>query len=86
MFHTLTGLECPGCGSQRMIHALLHGDIAGAWRHNAFLLCLTPWLLLLGLTETGIIRNKSFRKALHSIPAVGIICLAIILWTVLRNI
>ncbi|MDE5840938.1 MAG: DUF2752 domain-containing protein, partial [Muribaculaceae bacterium] len=31
-----TGTDCPGCGSQRMAHALMHGDIAGAWRANAY--------------------------------------------------
>lgn len=46
LFHTLTGYECPGCGSQRMLHALLHGDLAGAWRFNAFLLCSLPLLAL----------------------------------------
>ena len=29
-FMMLTGLKCPGCGSQRVIHALLNGDVAAA--------------------------------------------------------
>lgn len=85
MFHTLTGLDCPGCGSQRMIHALLHGDITAAWHHNAFLLCFLPWLILLGLSDTGIVKNQRLRKGLHSPLAVGLICVAIVLWTFLRN-
>ena len=32
LFRRLTGLSCPGCGSQRVAHALLPGDLAGAFR------------------------------------------------------
>jgi len=39
-FNWLTGLNCPGCGATRMVHALLHGDIAAAWHFNAFLLAV----------------------------------------------
>lgn len=37
-FRRLTGLSCPGCGSQRAIHQLLHGDIRAAFRYNPMLL------------------------------------------------
>jgi len=33
-FLVLTGFQCPGCGSQRAIHYLLHGDILQAMRLN----------------------------------------------------
>ena len=29
-FYALTGFKCPGCGSQRAIHALLHADVLAA--------------------------------------------------------
>lgn len=38
LFHALTGLWCPGCGTTRALHALLHGDIAGALAMNPLLL------------------------------------------------
>jgi len=38
MFHRLTGLHCPGCGSLRAIHQLLHGHVAAAIHFNALLI------------------------------------------------
>ncbi len=43
---TATGLPCPGCGSQRAIHDLLHGHLAAALAHNALLVLALPYLLL----------------------------------------
>ncbi len=37
-FNSLTGYQCPGCGSQRAIHQLFHGHILSAIRLNALLL------------------------------------------------
>jgi hypothetical protein len=34
LFHSLTGAYCPGCGSQRALHSLLHFDIAGVVSYN----------------------------------------------------
>lgn len=44
-FFQLTGLQCPGCGSQRDIHQLLHGNLVEAMHYNAFLVMCIPWLL-----------------------------------------
>lgn len=32
---TLLGVTCPGCGSARMLHSLLHGDLGAALHYNA---------------------------------------------------
>lgn len=47
MFLQLTGLQCPGCGSQRAIHQLLHGNLVAAFHYNAFLVLILPWLFLI---------------------------------------
>ncbi|MDR3194628.1 MAG: DUF2752 domain-containing protein [Tannerella sp.] len=56
-FLLLTGLKCPGCGSQRTIHALLHGDLCTAFLQNALLVCTLPYLFLLLLAKA--IRRRS---------------------------
>jgi hypothetical protein len=35
-FRQVTGLDCPGCGTTRALHALLHGRVGEAFRFNPF--------------------------------------------------
>ena len=42
VFHTITGLDCPGCGVTRMCLSLLRLDFAAAYRYNAAILVLSP--------------------------------------------
>lgn len=48
-FHELTGLDCPGCGSLRALHALLHGHLVAALHFNLFLVLSLPLYAWLGL-------------------------------------
>jgi len=41
-FRELTGVYCPGCGTTRMLEALLHGDIGTALAMNPLGLVLLP--------------------------------------------
>lgn len=52
-FYWLTGLYCPGCGSTRALHALLHGDIAQAWAMNPLLVSTLPLIALMALNSAG---------------------------------
>lgn len=45
-FLLVTGYECPGCGSQRAIHSLLHFNIGAALRYNAFMVLALPYIFL----------------------------------------
>jgi Protein of unknown function (DUF2752) len=44
-FYAMTGLYCPGCGTLRCLHALLHGDLWSAVSFNAMTVLLAPVLL-----------------------------------------
>lgn len=95
IFHSVTGLDCPGCGSQRMIHALLHADLKSAFQANALLLLSLPYLIFwLWIEYTPrthrdnpkySIRLERWRMKMNSPTAIGIICIIIIAWTILRN-
>jgi hypothetical protein len=43
-FHWLTGLNCPGCGSLRATHSLLHGHLGEAFGFNPLLVLSIPFL------------------------------------------
>ena len=43
-FYATTGLYCPGCGSQRATHAMLHFDFGAVFRYN---LLFIPGILLI---------------------------------------
>jgi hypothetical protein len=45
-FFLITGYQCPGCGSQRALHSLLHADIGTAFKQNAFMVLAIPYVFL----------------------------------------
>lgn len=51
VFLELTGLWCPGCGATRAVYALMHLDLAGALRMNAFLVLVGFPALALALVN-----------------------------------
>ena len=41
-FRALTGLNCPGCGTTRGLHQLLHGNVIAAFEFNPLTMLLLP--------------------------------------------
>ena len=41
-FFGLTGWHCPGCGTLRALHQLMHGNIAAAFGYNAYAMLALP--------------------------------------------
>lgn len=85
-FLVLTGWRCPGCGSQRAVHALLHGDIAAAWNFNAALVAALPLIALLLVAETVRTRHSRFYLRVNSTPMLIGCAVALLLWWLARNI
>jgi len=86
IFYALTGLYCPGCGSLRCLHSLLHGDFVQAAAYNLLTLAFLPWLITSAFTHvchqlTGI------RVARHygSSRAIWAIFSIIMLYWIARN-
>jgi hypothetical protein len=44
-FRLATGLDCPGCGTLRAVHALTGGDVLRALDHNLLTVLLLPVLV-----------------------------------------
>jgi hypothetical protein len=55
-FRMLTGLNCPGCGTTRGLHQLLHGNFVAAFELNPLMVLILPLLgyVLLSYTKSVI--------------------------------
>lgn len=80
----LTGYDCPGCGTLRALHALLHGDIAQVWDFNPALFFALPLaaIFFLGDSRSG---PRWCRAVSHSRLTPPLLLAAIIAWTLARN-
>ena len=85
-FYWASGYKCPGCGSQRALHHLLHFHLKEAVRYNALLVFSIP--LLLFLIVADIRKNRwpaVYRLSRNPVLSWGILA-AILLWWLLRNV
>lgn len=88
-FRELTGLKCPGCGSQRAVHYLLNFEIYNATKENAILVLSIPYImigLVFDLLKRPNERILKWRKRLFGKKVIFIILTIIITFWVLRNI
>lgn len=85
LWKVATGTDCPGCGSQRMAHALMHGDFRAAWHANAYALCITPVVAAMLCLEFNRERFASLYTKVHSPWIIGTLVGSMFLWWLLRN-
>lgn len=85
-FHTISGLECPGCGGQRALHHLLHGHLGAALQSNALLVLLLPvgaWALLRFVLRQTTGKNLPALFSHHLWP--WVLCVLVIGFAIVRN-
>lgn len=70
LLHRATGLYCPGCGSTRALHELLHGQWRSAAGHNLLLAAALPAVaILLARTTWRYARGLPADPAPSRLPA-----------------
>jgi hypothetical protein len=85
-FHAMTGLNCPGCGATRGMHALLNGDILTAMHFNAMLVVFVP-LIIYGIVSLILlgIRGKGLPAPQLAPQGVWAFLILMVAFGVLRN-
>jgi len=86
-FKSLTGFDCPGCGSQRAIHEILHLNFKKAFKYNALLVLAIPYILLFFIfnMEWVKIRFPKTEKFLFGRNSLLMILAIVILFFIFRN-
>ena len=85
-FHMLTGWQCPGCGSQRAIHALLNGDVKEAFGYNAMMMVAIPWIVVCLFAESQRTRRPRLYQRLNAPLLIWLFLVMVLAWWLLRNI
>jgi hypothetical protein len=86
-FHKLTGLYCPGCGSLRALHQLLHGNISKSFNYNPLMILSLPFIIYSFLSYIiEEIIGKSLPKIFIPAFYIWILLVIILLFGILRNI
>lgn len=85
-FKAATGLDCPGCGVLRGVHALTQGDVAQAVGLNALLIVLVPaaiwgWFRWVRAAAQG----RTFPGLALTRPATIAVIVAVTVFWVARN-
>lgn len=85
-FKYLTGWYCPGCGSTRALHHLLHGRLTAAFGYNPLMVSSVPFLLV---NAVGRIlpanKGRLFDERGFSPAVIVSILVCVVLFGALRN-
>ena len=81
----VSGFDCPGCGSQRAFHELLHGNFIKAAKLNLTIYFFTPLLLFIFLKTALKPFHIDLPDLLITTKRLMLILFFLLLFTVLRN-
>ena len=82
----LLGIDCPGCGSLRMLYSLLHGDVPASVRYNALGFVAVLFLLwAFGAWTYGRIVGRKIVSWQHQRWAAAVALVLVSVWFVVRN-
>lgn len=62
VFHSITGYDCPGCGTQRAIHSLLHGQLLNAIKYNLLFIVSLPYLFIGAILDIANPENNKLAR------------------------
>jgi hypothetical protein len=85
-FRAITGFTCPGCGSTRGLHRLLHGDVVTAFELNPLLVLSLPFLLYALLRYTNAaVRGRPLKRTQLDAKYIWLLLVVILSFWVFRN-
>jgi hypothetical protein len=83
----LLGIDCPGCGTARMLYSLMHGNLSAAARFNALALVAVVLLVWAYVAWTyGRVTGRQIRSWQHHRWAAIVTLSLVTIWFVVRNI
>jgi Protein of unknown function (DUF2752) len=86
LFYAITHWLCPGCGSTRALHALLHLDVHSALHYNALFTLLAPVVFLwLGFCCYRVIRYDQFPRLTIPRELTACAVVVVLLFTIARS-
>lgn len=82
----LLGIDCPGCGSARMLYSLMHGNVSAAVRFNALgLVALVLLVWAYAAWTYGRVTGRPVRGWQHQRWAAAVTLALVMAWFVVRN-
>lgn len=86
-FKAITNCDCPGCGSQRAFHELLHGHFRNAFVLNPLFVVAIPIFLIFLVFQISDFKTKysKFYNLLFGFKSILVYLIIVILFFIIRN-
>ena len=85
-FRALTGFTCPGCGSTRAMHQLLHGHFLAAFMLSPLMLLALPFILYALLRHTAfVMHGETPRRNVLPAPYIYALFVLVLSFWIFRN-